>query len=143
MRTQSWGKITLKGNYSKSLSKNSRQFAGDVLVDELDELTNQDWRDKLNVSLNWNVGSWSNTVFVQRYGKVPNSAQTAFLSPATLVNLSSVYKVTPRATVSVAINNVNNRIKRDSTGGWPNYPTGSYSPVGRQIWLELNYHFGS
>ncbi len=143
LRTQSWGKFTLKGNYSKSLSKNSRQFAGDVLVDELDEFTNQDWRDKLNVSLNWNVGDWSNTVFAQRYGKVPNAAQTAFLSPTTLVNLSSVYKVTPRATVSVAINNVNNRIKRDTTGGWPNYPTGSYSPVGRQIWLEFNYHFGS
>ncbi|WP_267877369.1 hypothetical protein [Massilia mucilaginosa] len=43
----------------------------------------------------------------------------------------------------MAINNVNNRIKRDTTGGWPNYPTGNYSPVGRQIWLELNYHFGS
>ncbi|HEX8611066.1 MAG TPA: TonB-dependent receptor [Telluria sp.] len=143
LKTDSWGKFTLKGNYSKSLSKNSRQFAGDVLIDELDELSNQDWRDKLNASLNWNVGNWSNTVFAQRYGKVPNAGQTAFLSPTTLVNLSSVYKVTPRATVSVAINNVNNRIKRDTTGGWPNYPVGNYSPVGRQIWLELNYHFGS
>ncbi|NHZ34584.1 TonB-dependent receptor plug domain-containing protein [Massilia rubra] len=143
LRTESWGKFTLKGNYSKALSKNSRQFAGDELVDELDEMSNSDWRDKLNVSLNWNLGNWSNTVFAQRFGKVPNAGQTAFLSPTTLVNLSSVYKVTPRATVSVAINNVNNRIKRDSTDGWPNYPTGNFSPVGRQIWLEFNYHFGS
>ncbi|MDM5177245.1 TonB-dependent receptor [Massilia sp. DJPM01] len=143
LRSADWGKFTFKGNYSKSFSKNSRQFAGDVLKDELDDLSNQDWRDKLNASLNWNVGNWSNTVFAQRYGKVPNAAQTAFLSPTTLVNLSSVYKVSGRATVSVAVNNVGNRIKRDTTGGWPNYPVGNYSPVGRQFWLELNYHFGS
>ena len=66
LRTQSWGKFTLKGNYTKSLSKNSRQFDGDALVDELDELSNQDWRDKLNASLNSNIGNWSNTVFAQR-----------------------------------------------------------------------------
>ncbi|MDB9687795.1 hypothetical protein OPU64_13120, partial [Acinetobacter baumannii] len=27
------------------------------------------------------------------------------------------------------------------TGGWPYYPIGSYSPFGRQGWLEFNYKF--
>jgi iron complex outermembrane receptor protein len=45
--------------------------------------------------------------------------------------------------VSLALNNLLDRIKRDDSGGWPYYPVGNYSPVGRQVWLELNYHFGS
>lgn len=35
-----------------------------------------------------------------------------------------------------------NRIKNDTSAGWPNYAVGSYSPAGRTGWVELNYHFG-
>ena len=93
--------------------------------------------------MNWNVGRWSSTVFATRYGKIPNAAWTGYLTPTTLVNASAVYQVTDRLTVSVIVNNVANKIKHDTTGGWPNYPVGSYSPAGRAGWVELNYHFGS
>ena len=92
--------------------------------------------------MTWNVGKWSNTVFFQRYGKVPNAAGDAWLTPTTLVNASVVYRLNERATVSVAVNNLFNQVKADSSAGWPYYPVGNYSPVGRQAWVELNYHFG-
>jgi iron complex outermembrane receptor protein len=143
LRTKSYGQLITKVNYSKTLNKKSRQFAGDPLNDDLDDLTNYDWRDKLNASLTWNRGDWSNTLFLQRYGKVPNAAGDAYLTPTTLVNASVVYHLNQRTTVSVAVNNLFNQVKADNSAGWPYYPVGNYSPVGRQGWLELNYHFGS
>ncbi|MTV40409.1 TonB-dependent receptor plug domain-containing protein [Duganella radicis] len=141
-RTKDYGNFITKANYSKTLNKHSRQFAGDPLNDDLEDLTNYDWRDKLNASVTWNVGKWSNTLFFQRYGKVPDAAGDAFLTPTTLVNASVVYRLNDRTTLSVALNNLFNQVKADSSAGWPYYPVGNFSPVGRQGWIELNYHFG-
>jgi iron complex outermembrane receptor protein len=143
LRTTELGVFVTKLNYSKTLDKKSRQFVGDALNDDLEDLTNYDWRDKLNASLTWNVRDWSNTLFLQRYGKVPNAAGDAYLSPTTLVNASVVYRVNARTTVSVAVNNLFNKVKTDTSAGWPYYPVGNYSPTGRQAWVELNYHFGT
>ena len=141
LRTQNLGTFTTRVNYSKTLDKHSRQFAGDPLNDDKADLDNHDWRDKLNVSLAWNKGDWSNTVFLQRYGKVPNAASDAYLTPTVLVNASVVYRFDERTTVSVSVNNLFNKVKQDGSDGWPYYPIGNYSPVGRQGWLEVNYHF--
>ena len=142
-KRQGWGVFVSKLNYSKTLDKKSRQFAGDPLNDDLHDLTNPDWRDKLNASVTWNLEKWSNTLFLQRYSKVPNGAGDAYLTPTTLVNASVVYRLNPQTTISVAVNNLFNKVKSDTSGGWPYYPVGNYSPVGRQGWVELNYHFGS
>ncbi|QGZ40720.1 TonB-dependent receptor plug domain-containing protein [Pseudoduganella flava] len=143
LRTAGYGTFTLRGAYTKTLTLRSKQFAGDAVSDDLHNLEGTDWPDKLAASLNWNVGPWSTTVFATRYGKIPNAAQTAYLSPTTLVNASAVYQVNKRLSVSLIVNNVANRIKSDTSGGWPNYPVGNYSPAGRTGWVELNYHFGT
>jgi len=143
LRTSGWGTVTLRGNYSKTLTRRSKQFEGDTVRDELNSLTSSDWPDKLAASVNWHAGAWSSTVFATRYGKIPNSAQTDYLSPSTLVNASVVYRINDRLTLSAIVNNVFDRIKHDTSGGWPNYATGSYSPAGRTGYVELNYHFGS
>lgn len=143
LRTAGYGSFTTRLNYSKTLAQESRQFAGDPLNDDLHDLGNADWRDKLNASVSWKAGDWTNTLFLQRYGKIPNGAGEAWLSPTTLVNASVVYRLNQRTTVSAMVNNLFNHIKMDATGGWPYYPVGSYSPAGRQVWLELNHHFGS
>ena len=93
--------------------------------------------------MSWKAGDWTNTLFLQRYGKIPNGSGEAWLSPTTLVNASVVYRLNRRTTVSAVVNNLFDHIKMDATGGWPYYPVGSYSPAGRQVWLELNHHFGS
>ncbi|MBI3231383.1 MAG: TonB-dependent receptor, partial [Burkholderiales bacterium] len=138
-----YGDFVIKANYSKVLTKRSKQFASDALYDDLADMSNTDWRDKLITSLNWQKGDWSNTLTLTRYGKIPNGAGDAYLSPTVLANWSTVYKATKNLTLSVIINNVFDKVKFDKTGGWPNYPVGSYSPIGRQTWLELNYQFGT
>jgi iron complex outermembrane receptor protein len=141
LRTPAYGTFTLRGNYSKTLTRRSRQFAGDVLKDDLHSLESSDWPDKLAASLAWDRGPVTATLFATRYGKIPNQAQTAYLGASTLFNTSVVYRITDRLTVSAIVNNVFDRIKRDDSAGWPNYAVGSYSPAGRTGWVELNYHF--
>ncbi|SDC72895.1 iron complex outermembrane recepter protein [Massilia sp. PDC64] len=137
-----YGTVTLRGNASKTLTFHSRQFAGDDLVDDLHSLNTLDWPYKVSASLNWDIDKWSGTLFATRYGKIPNSAGTAYLSATTLFNGSVVYRLNDRLTLSLIVNNITDRIKRDDSAGWPNYAVGSYSPVGRAGWVELNYHFG-
>ncbi|EZP38627.1 TonB-dependent receptor plug domain-containing protein [Janthinobacterium lividum] len=143
LRTADYGRFAFKANYAKVLSNKSQQFVGDEEIDELKSLNNTDWRDKLNLSVNWAAGDWSNTLLVSRYSKIPNAAGTGYLTPTALANISTVYRINDRATLSLIVNNVFDKIKRDDSGGWPYYPVGSYSPQGRQGWVEFNYHFGS
>ncbi len=143
LRTTDYGRFAFKANYAKVLSKKSQQFVGDEEIDELKDMSSTDWPDKLNLSVNWSAGDWSNTLLVTRYGKIPNGAGTAYLTPTALANISTVYRFSDRATLSLIINNVLDTVKRDNSGGWPYYPVGNYSPQGRQGWVEFNYHFGS
>ncbi|GAB2862579.1 TonB-dependent receptor [Pseudoduganella ginsengisoli] len=141
LRGTGWGDFTLRANYSKTLVQRYQQFNGDPVEDRLHALDSTDWPDKLGASLAWTAGRWTNTLSATRYGKIPNSAGTAYLSPTTLANWSAVYRYNERLTLSAIVNNVFNKIKRDDTGGWPYYPVGNYSPVGRIGWVEVNYRF--
>lgn len=128
-------------NYSRVLAHDYQQSAEDDTQDLLKDLEVQDWRDRFNTSLSWNLGSWSSTVLLNRYGKIPNGEQTSYLRPTYLVNWSGAYQISPKASVSLIVNNLFDRVKRDDSGGWPYYPVGVYSPYGRQGWLEFNYKF--
>lgn len=143
VRTADYGTFTVRGNYTKTLTRRSQQFAGDEVEDRLHALDSSDWPDKLAASVNWDRGPVSTTLFATRYGKLPNGAGTGYITPTTLVNVSAVYRFSERLTLSLIVNNLLNRVKSDPSGGWPNYPIGSYSPLGRVGWVELNYHFGS
>ncbi|WP_024682333.1 TonB-dependent receptor [Pseudomonas syringae] len=103
---------------------------------------NYDWRSKVNASLTWDYQRLSTTLAGVRYGSVTNAAGDGRLTPWTTFNASARYKVNDQASVGLTVNNVLNQIKKDDSAGWPNYPTGNYDPYGRQVWLDVSYHFG-
>ncbi|OON60024.1 TonB-dependent receptor [Massilia sp. KIM] len=141
LRGTRWGDFNLRANYSKTLTQRYQQFAGDPVEDRLHALDSSDWPDKLGASLAWTAGRWTNTLSATRYGKIPNAAQEDWLTPTTLVNWSTVLRYDERLTVSLIVNNLFNKVKMDASGGWPYYPVGNYSPVGRIGWVEANYRF--
>lgn len=140
-KTDRLGNFLWTVNYSRVLEREYQQSKDGEKDNYLKDLTIPDWRDRFNTSLSWNLGDWASTVLVNRYGKIPNGNQTAYLSPTYLVNWSGSYQITANASASIIINNLFDKVKRDDTGGWPYYPVGSYSPFGRQGWLEFNYKF--
>lgn len=140
-RTDQLGSFLWTATYTKVITHKSQQFSGDPVEDLNKAMDNYDWPDKFMTSLSWSIQDWTTTVQVERYGKIPNQAGTAYLTPTALANLSVNYQVTKNASLSVIVNNVFNTIKEDDSAGWPYYAVGSYSPVGRAGWVEFNYHF--
>jgi len=138
---QDWGNFVWQTNYTQVLRHTYQQSANDGKDNYLTDPTITDWPNKLNTSLTWNIGKWSTTTLLTRTGRIPTGDQTGYLKPGVTVNWSAAYKITPKATVSVIVNNVFNTVKRDDSGGWPYYPVGNYLPYGRQGWLELDYKF--
>ena len=135
------GDFIWSANYTKVLTHHYQQYAGDPIDDLLHDMTNVDWPDKFTTSLTWSRDAWTSTVQVERYGKVPDAAGDAYLTPTALANLSVGYQLTRQASLSLIVNNVLNTIKQDASAGWPFYAVGNYLPYGRQWWLEFNYHF--
>lgn len=101
-----------------------------------------DFPNKATSTLAWSLDNVSATVEADRYGQIINEAQTGWLTPTILVNLSAQYKA-GNATFMVIVDNLFDTQKLDSSFGWPNYAVGYYLSYGRQGWFELSYHFGS
>ncbi|WP_434630105.1 TonB-dependent receptor plug domain-containing protein [Chromobacterium sp. CV08] len=141
LRTANAGDFLFKATYTKVLTHTYQQFAGDPAQNELTDLSNTDWPDKLDFSTTWNIGNWSSTLLLTRYGKIPNGAGNGYLTPSVLANLSVGYQFDKKTSVSLIINNLQDFVKRDDSGGWPYYPVGNYSPYGRQGWVEINHRF--
>ena len=141
-----WGasnQFVWNARFTKVLRHRYQQFSTDAERDLLRSFENPDWQDKLITDLSWANGNWGSTLQLTRYGKIPNQAQDAYLTPTTLANISVDYRFSERASAAIIVQNVADKIKRDDSAGWPFYPVGSYFPYGRQGWLSFNYHFGS
>lgn len=145
IRTQGFGTFLWTANFTKVLSHKYQQYSNGPVQDLLHSLSNPtdnpEWPDKLMLSLTWSINKWTTTVQAERYGKVPNSAQTAYLSPTTLANLSVNYQFTKNTSLMLIVNNVLDTIKHDDSAGWPYYDVGYYMPYGRAFWLEFDHKF--
>jgi iron complex outermembrane recepter protein len=128
-------------NFSRVLRHRRRQFAGDDEQDYLNALDNVDWRNKVVTNLSWTVERWTTDVQVTRYSKIPNAAQDAYITPTSIANVSTQFRLNDNSDVRVIVNNVFDTIKDDPSFGWPYYPVGNYTPYGRQYWMELDYRF--
>jgi outer membrane receptor protein involved in Fe transport len=128
-------------SFTRVLRHRTRQFAGDAEEDFLNALTNVNWRNKVLTNLTWSFQRWTTDVQVTRFSKLPNAAQTDYITPTAIANLSTQFRVTDNSDVRVIVNNVFDTVKDDPSFGWPYYPVGNYLPYGRQYWLELGYRF--
>ncbi len=141
-----FGSFAWNIDYTKTIKHRYKQVAGDPELDLIHSLENpngdNDFPDKLITTLNWGLGKWASQVTVTRYGSIVNQAQTGYLTPTSLANLSVSYRFVPAGSVSLIVNNVFDTIKKDDSAGWPFYPVGYYLPYGREEWLEFTYHFG-
>ncbi|MFM0287583.1 TonB-dependent receptor domain-containing protein [Paraburkholderia megapolitana] len=144
-KTHGYGNFLWTANFTKVLSHKYQQYANGPVQDLLHSLQNPtgnpEWPDKLTVSVTWSIAKWISTLQVERYGKVPNAAQTAYLSPTALANLSVAHEFSKDTSVTLIVNNLMNTIKHDDSGGWPYYTVGYYMPYGRTFWLEFDHRF--
>ena len=137
------GDFLWTSNFTKVMSHYYDQGSGSQPLDLVRSFDNpnggSDFPDKLTSTLAWTLSDVSATVELDRYGSIINSAETAYLTPTTLVNVSAQYRV-GNATFGVIVDNLFDTQKRDDSAGWPYYAVGYYFPYGREGWLEFSYH---
>ncbi|WP_245643299.1 TonB-dependent receptor plug domain-containing protein [Roseateles chitosanitabidus] len=140
---EGWGRWTADAKYTKVKSFRYQQFAGDANDNIVGTRDFGDWPSRLNASLNWKIGDWSHTLAAQRNGRIPGAEPGAWVGPYWNLNASTSWQLAKRTRVSVIVNNVFDKIRRDPSSTWPYYPVGYYLPHGRQGWIELEHSFGA
>jgi len=141
----SFGKFDFTANYSQVLSYKFQQFQGDPVEDELKSLQYFGWHSRMSGSVKWTYGDYSTTVFVQRFGSVPNWAETGRLGSWASTNLSGRYSGLMGGDVYVGFvvdNLFNRKPPRDPTfDTYPYYSDSNYDPIGREYFLEVGTRF--
>jgi iron complex outermembrane recepter protein len=139
------GKFTLNTNYSTVLSYKEQEFAGDPAEDRLKDLQYFGWHSRMSAGLTWEKNDFTSTLFAQRFGSVPNWAETGRIGSWTIANLSGRYSglLGGEVYVGFAVNNLFDRKPpRDSTfDTYPYYSDSNYDPIGREVFLEIGTRF--
>ncbi|WAC73052.1 TonB-dependent receptor [Roseateles sp. SL47] len=139
--TQDWGRWTLTSKYTEVRDYRYQQSADDRDYNQVGTTDFTDWRNKFDASLTWKIGAWTHTLAAQRNSKIVREDQEGYLPAYWNFNASTTWQVTPKTTVSVTVNNLFDKIRKDPSATWPFYPVGYYFPYGRQGWVELEHRF--
>jgi outer membrane receptor protein involved in Fe transport len=148
--TERFGKFKTSLAWSHTLEQTQRASVGDPLISYRDLNSTSDYRSRVRWSTNWSKGDWDATVFMNRTGSFPiwNPNNTNFTSgrigsrtgPNITWNMTVGKKITDNLYVRGNINNIFDHIhpNDDTFNSYPYFWQG-YSPVGREIGLELSY----
>lgn len=140
--TDRWGDFRLNLRYSHTLSQEFEEFPGDGIEDYRDDLTNFDFRSRVNWTGSWERDDWSAALFGYRWGSAPNWAETGRIAPYIVWNASVAKKITPKATLGVSVNNLFDKLApRDDTFFTYPFFWRAYSPIGREVFVTYNYKF--
>jgi iron complex outermembrane recepter protein len=139
------GSFAFNLGFTDVLTHTIQLYPGDPVDNEL-----TDWynyvipRTKASASGSWTIGPLTTTIHDSRIGGLPNYDGTQRLGATSVYNASFNYRIAPRATFTLIIDNLfDTQPYRDSTWtSYPYYPTGWFSPVGRAFFAEINVKLG-
>ena len=134
------GGLSLATEYSHVLESETEQFVLDAPITR-DDPRNFAFRSRVRTTLNWIRNNWAATLLQNRVGSLPQRGGTARIGPHITYNAWISYQVSDKADLSLSIANLfDTNPPRDPTqANWPFYPVRSYSPIGREIFLQLDY----
>lgn len=139
--TERFGSLGWQLGYNHVLSQRSAQFKNDPIIDYRDDLGNFDFRSRVRSTWTWNRNDWDASLFMLRYGSLPNWQETGRIAPFFLWN-AGVGKKFGDLKVSVGVNNLFDKLHpRDD--GFNSYPYfwRAFSPIGRSYSMTLEYKF--
>lgn len=152
LNTDRFGNFGSSLNWSHVLEQTQRATPNAALQSYRDFNSNADYRSRIRWSTAWNKGDWDVTVLMTRTGSFPiwnpgnsnvvNGLIGSRTGPNILWNMTVGKKITDQLYVRANMNNVfDNIAPRDPTFNSYPYFWQGYSPVGREVGLELSYKF--
>ncbi|HMK85948.1 MAG TPA: TonB-dependent receptor [Steroidobacteraceae bacterium] len=153
-----YGQLEFEGSWTDMLLHTYQLYPGDPLINDLnDPFYSTEFKTKGNLAVTWTRGPLSATAYVEHYGRSPNfisqEVPEGYSQPGagtvgvwTIMDLSVAYHPVPSLELSLAMNNVFNRMPPDdhSYQGTYNQPYNifNYNVYGREYYLTASYHWG-
>lgn len=136
------GRYVFRLDWSHTLRSELQVRAGDpVDRDWRDNPENLSFRSKSKASVNWRKGSWSANLSATRYGSLPKyDSTTGRTGIYQRWNANLGWQVNKQFGVKFYVNNLFNKLHPNdpSNTSFP-YFYDAYSPVGREVALQLEY----
>lgn len=142
LNTDRLGAWKLDVSYNHVLDQKTAQFSGDPVDSYRDDLTNFDFRSRVRSTLQWNMNSWDATLFMFRYGSLPNWQETGRIAPYFIWNANVGKKFGEKTKLILGVNNVFDKL-HPKDEGFNTYPYfwRAYSPIGRAYFAAVEYKF--
>ncbi len=146
--TDRFGNYDFSLGWTHVLALNEEEFPGSGIQDERDDPRRQlNFRSRLNWSVQWERGDWQANVNGYRQGsQIPwnDLADRApdRIAPTIIWNAGLQKKITDKMTIGFAVQNLFDKIapSDDTNNSYPFF-WGSYSPIGREVFANINYKF--
>lgn len=141
-----FGRFVFTGNYYDEFKHSYKEKEGDPSLDYLCCANSDEFKSRVTGDVSWYIGRWSSTLYGIRDGHTWNAVGTKKnVGPWIRFNGSVTFHVNPHASIGLRVNNIaNKRPPRDVTNGnWPYYDTFEYNALGRAVWLDVGYDFGT
>ncbi|RNF85481.1 TonB-dependent receptor [Lysobacter psychrotolerans] len=124
------------------LKLEEQEFEGEPIVNTRDHLSYFNFRSRVNWQLDWERDDWAVSLYGYRWGSLPNWEETGRIGSYVIWNAGVRKEITDKASISVAVNNVFDKLhpEDNSFNTYP-YFWRAYSPIGREIFVQLDYKF--
>ena len=144
-----WGSLGFQVGYTHVFSFETAQFSDSPLVDSRNDRNYNQVRWRSNVRVNWAYDDWNTSVYAHTQGGIPNNNQVTHPgrgSAFTLYNLDvSKQMIMEGMRVGLSVVNLLDTMPPEddsfSNTGWPYFNQRAYNPIGRQVFVNINYSF--
>ena len=140
--TDRMGDFMAELGWTHVLKLEAQQFEGEPFENRRDHMQWFNFRSRVNWQVGWTKDDWNVNVNGFRWGSLPNWAETGRIAPYIIWNARIEKKITEKATVGLAVNNVLNKLHpEDNTFNSYPYFWRAFSPIGREVFVNFNYKF--
>lgn len=140
--TDRFGNFGWTTGWSHTLEQKTKEFPNDPVNSYRDSLTNFDFRSRVRSTMTWEKDSWSAAVFMLRLGSLPNWAETGRIAPNFTWNANIAKEISEDLKLTLFVNNVFDKIApRDDTFNSYPYFWRAFSPIGRELAIQVDYTF--
>lgn len=140
--TDRLGEFNFAVGWTHVLKLEEQEFPGDEIRNLRDHKQFFNFRSRATWEVNWERDDWNVNLNGYRWGSLPNWAETGRIAPYIIWNARVEKKITDKATVGFAVNNILDKLhpEDDTFNSYPFFWR-AYSPIGREVYASFSYKF--
>lgn len=136
------GKVNANLGWTHVLDFVSRQFDDSEVKDQRDDRYYQNFRSRLDWTAQWERDSWTAGIYGYRWGSFPRWDTSGRTAPYIVWNGNVQKRLSDRASIGLFVTNLFDKLApQDSSYSRYPYFSEAFSPVGRELFVQLDYKF--